>query len=807
MAPARPYSPNAASRLWGGVVELPELGVNIPTYLIMLGIMSSPLAASVYFSLTGDKGWWLESLAFLLICCIVALAVGSLVRNKWMRAVLVVIPLLLVFLFELLRLVSFYFQGESFNTRFFFHFSLDTLVDAGAGYPGLIFAVLSVLLLYLFAMHFALARIRTQGRYLYLSLAMLPLLPLLDSPIKQFWAHVASTRQASTRFVNIRAETLNKLGLNNKALYVGDISATPGRNLLLIYLEGLERVYLEKGHFKGLTPNIDAWLEQAYVYTGLAQTPGTEWTIAGMVASQCGTPLLHGDSLIDGNEIMKIGFLSKASCLGDVLDSAGYEQVYLGGASKKFAGKGDFLESHGYGSVNGYDELQGQLQDPGERSGWGIYDDSLFRIAGGRFRHLAESGRPFNLTLLTLDTHHPDGFPSPSCMPYSHADNSMLDAVYCTDQLLGSFLTEISTHPAYADTLVVLVSDHLAMRNQAQDYYPPDYDRKLLFAFLNLDKRGENSQHGTHMDMAPSILSALGVEHDAQFLAGRNLFHTPAPTLAVDFFSIDTMRAVQAVNATLFSRSKQKNALCDMPALLAQEQTGVLHIGNESETLSHAGMAVEEQRFEKDLAMLSVVDAQGNVLRNVVVLLRDLASRLYLERHNNLLLIAPRQGMSDLLGRESVVGDGRLAVAFRQSVGTIVALGSFDRMSDIRVDPGNCEDLLLDGASTPAGCIENQDYFAMYDPSSRQLKVPRLIWSGGVLETTFVHDSRGIFTMQSHAAAPPLGGQDWKYCHVSFDGEKLHIPVLVSGDLHRSVEMGLVSRDPLTVRMEEGTDL
>ena len=44
-----------------------------------------------------------------------------------------------------------------------------------------------------------------------------------------------------------------------------------------------------------------------------------------------------------------------------------------------------------------------------------MYDDSLFELAWEEFISLAQHEEPFGLFLLTLDTHHPDGYSSASC--------------------------------------------------------------------------------------------------------------------------------------------------------------------------------------------------------------------------------------------------------------------------------------------------------------------------------------------------------------------------------------------------------
>ena len=64
------------------------------------------------------------------------------------------------------------------------------------------------------------------------------------------------------------------------------------RNIVWLYLESLERTYLDESLFPGLMPNLGSLEEESVSFTNVHQIYGTGWTIAGMVASQCGIPLV-----------------------------------------------------------------------------------------------------------------------------------------------------------------------------------------------------------------------------------------------------------------------------------------------------------------------------------------------------------------------------------------------------------------------------------------------------------------------------------------------------------------------------------
>ena len=239
------------------------------------------------------------------------------------------------------------------------------------------------------------------------------------------------------------------------------------KNLVVIYAEGLERTFFDETLFPGLITGLRELESKSTYFTNINQVAATGWTIGGMVASQCGIPLFtpsHGNSM-SGMDV----FLPSAICLGDLLHDEGYELTYYGGADLAFAGKGKFYATHKFDRIAGKDELFPLLEDNSYVSGWGLFDDSLFDLAYERFVELSASGKKFGLFLLTLDTHHPNGNPSKSCKDkiYKDGSNPILNAVACSDYLITEFVERIMESPYGERTIVVVLSDHLAIRNTA----------------------------------------------------------------------------------------------------------------------------------------------------------------------------------------------------------------------------------------------------------------------------------------------------------------------------------------------------
>lgn len=157
-----------------------------------------------------------------------------------------------------------------------------------------------------------------------------------------------------------------------------------GRNLVYLYLESFENTYTDPVAFPGLTPHINALKKKSFHLENAWMPYGTNWTIAGMVGSQCGLPLTT-DDYDSGNSLQKItDFLPQANCLGDILKNHGYTNYYYGGADSSFGGKNNFYSSHGFSVIQGIHEIE--TRHPiARKSSWGIYDDDFFSILKKEF--------------------------------------------------------------------------------------------------------------------------------------------------------------------------------------------------------------------------------------------------------------------------------------------------------------------------------------------------------------------------------------------------------------------------------------
>lgn len=307
------------------------------------------------------------------------------------------------------------------------------------------------------------------------------------------------------------------------------------KNIIYIYLESLEYNYMDESLFPGLTPELLKIEKESASFTNIGQTIGASWTMAGMVASQCGLPLLT--AFANDHFSMK-EFMPNALCLGDILQSKGYHLEYFGGADAAFAGKNLFYKSHGFPVIKGKDEFINEITDDKFINNWGVSDDKLYDLLLLQIKKLNEQSKPWGMFSINIGTHQPDGYLAHSCqnVKYAEGKDKLLNAVHCTDMLIGKFYQSLKNAGVLKNTAIVFSSDHLAPVMVRPYQTLQKKDRHNLFMITGAGiKPSKNSRAGTTLDISATLLRFLN--YGSQPIAfGRDLNGT-LPTLPERFIS------------------------------------------------------------------------------------------------------------------------------------------------------------------------------------------------------------------------------------------------------------------------------
>lgn len=304
------------------------------------------------------------------------------------------------------------------------------------------------------------------------------------------------------------------------------------KNLVYIYMESMENTYAdssvggteEQNYIPELTEialDNECFNGNSGKLNGGEVLDTTGWTIAAMVGQTSGTPL---NLPVDGNAYGEDSFLPGAYSLGQVLEDNGYRNCIMMGSEADFAGRKTYFEEHGNYEICDYNwAVDNRLIDDDYKVWWGYEDAKLFEFAKNKAIELSESNQPFNLSLLTVDTHPTDGYVCDDCEEVYNSQYA--NVIACSSKRVAEFISWLKEQDFYKDTVIVLAGDNLCMDasyfTKVNDYY----NRTTYFCVINSDKKQNKMREFCTLDMFPTTLSALNCEIDGDMLGlGTDLY-------------------------------------------------------------------------------------------------------------------------------------------------------------------------------------------------------------------------------------------------------------------------------------------
>ena len=308
------------------------------------------------------------------------------------------------------------------------------------------------------------------------------------------------------------------------------------RNLIYIFLESMEITYSDKENGGGFELNCIPELtnlaqeSECFSANGLLNgglvLPGTTWTMGGLFAQTSGMPLKleMGENMMETQE----SFFPTLKCLGDILQEQGYYQELLIGSDAVFGGRDKYFSAHGNYALHDYTyAIDNGIIPSDYHVFWGYEDQKLFDNAKKELQDLARKNEPFNLTMLTVDTHFPDGYVCELCRD-DFAGNQYANAMACSSRQVVDFVNWIKEQDFYDNTTIIINGDHTTMSESFVSDVSDDYVRKTYTCIINpvatKERKNENVEYST-LDMFPTTLAAIGATIEGNRLAlGTNLF-------------------------------------------------------------------------------------------------------------------------------------------------------------------------------------------------------------------------------------------------------------------------------------------
>ncbi|MCR4777152.1 MAG: sulfatase-like hydrolase/transferase [Saccharofermentans sp.] len=309
------------------------------------------------------------------------------------------------------------------------------------------------------------------------------------------------------------------------------------RNLIYIYLESVEMTYADKKSGGALDYNCipeltrlalenDCFSGSKEKLNGAKVSFGATYTMGGMVAQSSGLPVVGG---VGNAASQQESFYPGATVLGDILKREGYNNELMVGSKVEFGGRGVYFGKHGDYKLFDYTYALKNKMLPTDDYyvWWGFEDQKLFTFAKDELKDLASKGAPFNLTLLTVDSHFEDGYVCPLCK--DEYGTQYANVMACSSRQLKEFIDWIKQQDFYENTTIVLNGDHLTMDKDFLASIDAQYDRRTFTAIINsAAKPEENTERAYNtLDLFPTTLAAMGCKIEGDRLGlGTNLYST-----------------------------------------------------------------------------------------------------------------------------------------------------------------------------------------------------------------------------------------------------------------------------------------
>lgn len=313
------------------------------------------------------------------------------------------------------------------------------------------------------------------------------------------------------------------------------------KNLIIIFVESLEATFQSKAQGGAFENNLISEItklatesinfSQNKLIGGGYDLNGTSFTIGGIIGKLNGIPY-NIPYEANTNYLTKV--LPNNTGLTDILQKNGYNQLFICGSDKNFASRGAFFETHGEVKPHDLNYYKSMGKIPEDYFVfWGFEDSKLYEFAKEELNILSKQSKPFHFSMLTVDTHFPNGYICDLCKDINpESDEEKIKTVLqCASKQLNNFINWCKKQKWYKNTTIVILGDHNFMLTGDMPLFPDEYNldnRTWLNIFINSsikDKTKTKNRLFSSFDIFPTVLESIGCKIEGRKLGlGVSLF-------------------------------------------------------------------------------------------------------------------------------------------------------------------------------------------------------------------------------------------------------------------------------------------
>ncbi|MEK5069203.1 LTA synthase family protein [Sporosarcina sp. FSL K6-1508] len=349
------------------------------------------------------------------------------------------------------------------------------------------------------------------------------------------------------------------------------------RHVFVIQVESLQGFVINrKVNGQEITPNLNTLLKDStyfdnvYQQIGAGNTSDAEWLMHTSIYPEGMDPtvnVINGDLVPSLPRTLQKNGYGTATYHADDITYWSREKLY---------------------PALGFDHVYTDKEIPAERMiGFGSADEVMFDFASAQLPAQIKEYEKMYSNLITLTSHTPFDMPDELqslTLPESYENTyvgNYLQSIRYTDEQIGAFIDTLKKEDLYDNSLILIYGDHSGIHGAPVTKDDEAVLLDLLGHPYNLQDRfvvpvifsggalfsGETINHlGGQIDLMPTLLNLLGIEHDAQMM-GHNLFQYEHNLLGMryhlpgsSFINDDTLYVAPSAKlpAILYNRDTMK---------------------------------------------------------------------------------------------------------------------------------------------------------------------------------------------------------------------------------------------------------
>jgi lipoteichoic acid synthase len=318
------------------------------------------------------------------------------------------------------------------------------------------------------------------------------------------------------------------------------------RHVFIIQVESLQEFTLnQRINGQEITPNLNALLKESayfdnvYQQIGAGNTSDAEWLMHTSLYPEGMDPTVN---TLEGTEIPSLAWTLKKN---------GY------GAATYHADDITYWSRDKLYPALGFDYIYTSNEIPNEKEiGFGPADEVLFNFVEEQLPKQLKSHNRMYSNIITLTSHTPFDMPEEFeflDLPDNYKDTyvgNYFQSVRYTDEQIGLFIKQLKNLGIYDESVILIYGDHSGLHGApvtdddkillkevlGHEYTMQDrFVIPVLFTAPGLFEGETYSHLGGQIDLMPTLLNLLGIEHDSQMI-GHNLFHYKKNLLGMRYY-------------------------------------------------------------------------------------------------------------------------------------------------------------------------------------------------------------------------------------------------------------------------------